>query len=90
MRKHTGLTHLRHFSQGANAQAFQSDVGGQAQGGIHNGGLGLLAFEHGAPILRHYGCAGTASFAVDNSVWHGLSTKYERSCYFAGIHSTVH
>jgi len=46
MCKHTGLAHAHDFSQRPNAQAFQANLRGQTQGGIHNGRFGLLALVY--------------------------------------------
>jgi hypothetical protein len=55
MGEHAGLAHAHDLGQRAYAQAFQPDLRGQAQGRIHDGRLGLLAFllafGHGA--ARH-------------------------------------
>ena len=48
MREDARLAHLHDLGQGTNAQAFQANLGGQAQRRIDNGRLGLLAFVHAA------------------------------------------
>jgi hypothetical protein len=48
MREHARLAHLHDFSQCANAQTFQANLGGQAESRIDNGCFGLLAFVHAA------------------------------------------
>ena len=46
MREYARLAHAHYFSQGANAQALQTNLGRQPERGVHDGGLGLLAFVH--------------------------------------------
>jgi len=60
--KHAGLAHLRDFGQGADAQAFQPDLRGQAQSGINDGQLGLLAFCRARPDGALPSAAAPAAF----------------------------
>ena len=45
MREHAGLAHVHDLGHRADAQPFETDLAGQAQGGIDDGGLGLLALD---------------------------------------------
>ena len=48
--EHAGLAHAGDLGQCANAQTFQADLGGQAQGRLDNGGLGLLTLVQRTPL----------------------------------------
>jgi len=62
MGKHTGLAHLGHFRQDANAQAFEADLRRQAQGRINNRLLGLLPFLQHTATARADTTAGRLGF----------------------------
>ena len=55
VREHARLAHLRHFSERADGQPFEADLRGQAQRGVHDRGLGLLALVQRPPFARAAG-----------------------------------
>ena len=57
MGEHARLAHLGDFGQGADGQAFQADLRGQAQRRIDDGGLGLLALLQGPAFARQRAAA---------------------------------
>ena len=52
MGEHARLAHLRDLGQRADGQALQPDLGGQAEGGVDDGGLGLLPLVQGTAFPR--------------------------------------
>ena len=86
MGKHTRLAHARDFGQSANGEAFQTNLGGQAQGRIDDGGFGLTTFHQASPTAIVGGLRGLRDLRErgDVSNGHGVHVfKIERPCYFA-------
>ena len=71
--EHARLAHARDFGHGANGQALQADLRGQAQGRVDDGRLGLLAFDEHAPTRL----GGRQAFNVVGglAVGHGLQKR---------------
>ena len=50
MGKYAGFAHVHDLSQCTNAQTPQPNLGRQSQCGVHDSGLGLLAFLDSSPV----------------------------------------
>jgi hypothetical protein len=77
--KHAGLAHARDLGQRADAQALQPDLRGQAERGVHDGGLGLLTLEQRtalpAAVADDVLAARRGGFADGLGNGHGFQTK---------------
>ena len=69
VRKHARLAHVHHLSQGTDRQAFEPDLGRQAQSRIDNRRFGLLTFLQGAG----FGSQPTVAF-------NGVDRAHGRGC----------